>query len=101
MNPQGIFPGNGDADESGPLARTPFAMLDIESGLTSQLVIPDYKLLRRIGRGSLWRRVHGAQSYLIFDSWWDGLRDDPRFKKLSMAWTGGRTGQDSWSTVDH
>jgi len=52
MNPQGIFPGNGDGDESGPLAQTPLAMLDIESGLTSQRVIPDYELLRRVGRGS-------------------------------------------------
>jgi hypothetical protein len=30
----------------------PFATLDIESGLTGQRVIPDYELLRRIGRGA-------------------------------------------------
>jgi serine/threonine protein kinase len=52
MNPQGIFPGNGDADESGPLVQTPFATLDMESGRISQRVIPDYELLRRVGRGS-------------------------------------------------
>jgi tetratricopeptide (TPR) repeat protein len=52
MNPKGIFPGNGDADESGPVAETQFATLDVESGLTRQRVIPDYELLRRVGRGS-------------------------------------------------
>jgi serine/threonine protein kinase len=51
MNGQGQAPGNDDAEKPAPALETPSQKRN-ESGLKDQPVVPDYELIRRIGRGA-------------------------------------------------
>src|ERR1022692_1583033 len=50
MNGQGQDPSSDDADRAAPVRGQPSATLD--TGLTNEPSVPDYELLRRIGRGA-------------------------------------------------
>jgi serine/threonine protein kinase len=52
MNGKGQPPGNDDADQSAPLREPPSPTQAAEPSPTIQPIVPDYELLRRIGRGA-------------------------------------------------
>jgi hypothetical protein len=52
MNGPGQAPGNDDAGQSAPLREPPSPTSDTESTPINQPTVPDYDLLRRIGRGA-------------------------------------------------
>ena len=52
MNDQGQIPSSDDAGKSAPGAEDLSASRDTVSGKTNKPTVPDYELLRRIGRGA-------------------------------------------------